>query len=183
MPGRRANSVSSSVNSSQQQHRQHKKQCRHKPHHPPAGLQHQHQQQPCQHEPLDSDLSTHITSSCVSASTSVECLLEGVEQAAVVVSSRKRSRLVACSVVEVGVCLLWSARLPQSLSSHALHAVAGNAVLLLNTCPHAALSLQADPLTGSALRCKRTFEAADGCVVTVVRRMRKQLKPRASCSV
>lgn len=137
MPGQRATSVTSSVTSrQQQQHRPHKKQCRQKPH--PAGLQYQ--QLPCQHEPLDSDLSTHLTSSCVSASTSVDCWEGAEEAAAVVVSSRKRSRLVACSVVE------------------------------------------ADPFTGSALRCKRTFEAADGCVVTVVRRMRKQLKPRASCS-
>jgi hypothetical protein len=101
MPGQRASSVTSSVTSSQQQqHRPHKKQCRQKPH--PAVLQYQ--QLPCQHEPLDSDLSTHLTSSCVSASTSVDCWEGAEEAAAVVVSSRKRSRLVACSVVEVGAC-------------------------------------------------------------------------------
>jgi hypothetical protein len=42
--------------------------------------------------------------------------------------------------------------------------------------------VQIDPFTDSVLRCKRTFETTDGCVVTVIRRMRKQLKPRASCS-
>lgn len=41
---------------------------------------------------------------------------------------------------------------------------------------------QVDPITDCVLRCKRTFETPDGGVVTVVRRMRKQLKPRASSS-